>query len=50
MNEVVQEYCYFGDVFGSSGDVQSSVMARIRVGWKKFSELSQELDVGEFYH
>jgi len=28
MIEVVQEFCYLGDVIGSSGDIQSSVMAR----------------------
>jgi len=43
MIEVVQEFCYSGDVVGSSEDVQSSVTARIRAGWRKFSELSQVL-------
>jgi len=32
-----------GDVVGSSGDVQSSVTASVRAGWRKFSELSQVL-------
>jgi len=32
-----------GDVVRSSGDVQSLVTARIRAGWRKFSELSQVL-------
>jgi len=41
--EVVQEFCYLGDITGRSGDVQSSVTARIRVGWRKFSELFQVL-------
>jgi len=41
--EVVQEFCYLGDVVGSSGDAQSSVTARIRAGWRKFIELSQVL-------
>jgi len=43
MIKVVQEICYLGDVVGSSGDVQSSVMARICAGWPKFSELIQVL-------
>jgi len=43
MIEVVQEFCYLGDIVGRSGDVQSSVMTRIRAGWQKFSELSQVL-------
>jgi len=34
MIEVVQDICYLGDVVGSSGDVQSSVMARIRAVWR----------------
>jgi len=38
--EVIQEFCYSGDVVGSSSDVQSSVMARICAGWRKFSEVS----------
>jgi len=36
MIEVFQEFRYLGNVVGSSGDVQSSVLARIRVvvvGW-----------------
>jgi len=42
MIEVVQKFCYLGDV-ASSGDVQISVTTRIRAGWRKFSELSQVL-------
>ena len=41
--EVVKEFCYLGDVVGSSGDVQNAVTARIRAGWRKFSEMSQVL-------
>jgi len=41
--EVVQEFCYFGGDVGSCGVIQSSVMARIHAGWRKFSELSQVL-------
>jgi len=43
MIEVVHEFCHLGDVFGSSGDVQSSVTVRIRADWRKFSDLSQVL-------
>jgi len=43
MIEVLQEFCYLGDVVGSSGDVQNSVTARIRTSWRKFSVLSQVL-------
>jgi len=50
MIEVVQEFCYLSDVVGSSGDVQSSVTARMCAGWRKFSELSQvAYYVREFY-
>jgi len=30
MTEVIEEFCYLGDVVRSSGDVQSAVTARIR--------------------
>jgi len=44
ITEVIQEFCYLGDVVGStSGDVQSSVTASVRAGWRKFSKLSQVL-------
>jgi len=37
MIEVAQEFCYLVDDVGSSGDVQSSVTARIHAaGWRKF--------------
>jgi len=39
MIEVVKEFCYLGDVVGFSGDVQSTVTARIRADWRKFSEV-----------
>jgi len=48
MIEVVQEFCYFGNVVESSGDVQSSMTARINAGWRKFSCL--QYYVREFYH
>jgi len=48
MIKVVQEFCYLGSVVGSSGDVQSSVTARIRAGWRKLSEMSQVLRMWEF--
>jgi len=43
MIKEVQEFYYLGYVVGSSGDVQSSMIAIIRAGWRKFSELSQVL-------
>jgi len=43
MIEVVQEFCYLSGVVVSSGCVQSTAMARIRAGWRKFSEMSQVL-------
>jgi len=49
MIEVVQEFCYLGNVVGSSGDIQSSVTSTIHAGWRKFSELSQVL-CGELCH
>jgi len=36
MIEVVQEFHYLGNVVGSNGDIQSSVMARICADWRKF--------------
>jgi len=35
--EVIQEFCYLNDVVGNSGDVKSSVTARICASWRKFS-------------
>jgi len=43
MIEVIPKFCYLHDVVGSSGDVQSTVMGKRRVGWRKFSEMSQAL-------
>jgi len=48
MIEVVQEFCYLGNVVGNSGNVQSALMARIHAGWRKFSKLKYY--VGELCH
>ena len=37
--EVVEMFCYLGDMFSSYGGVEEAVVARVRSGWKKFREL-----------
>ena len=35
-SEVVNKFCYFGDIISAAG-VEESIVARIRCGWKVFS-------------
>ena len=37
--EVVEKFCYFGDVIGKGGSAQESSIARVRCAWGKFMEL-----------
>ena len=37
--EVVDKFCYLGDVIGAGGGAEESSIARIRSGWMKFREL-----------
>ena len=38
--EVVDRFCYLGDMLNNEGSVQDAVIARLRVGWGKFKDLS----------
>ena len=37
--DVVNQFCYLGDMLGAGGGAETSTVARIRSGWKKFREL-----------
>ena len=37
--EVVDKFCYLGDMLGAGGGAKSSTITRVRSGWKKFREL-----------
>ena len=37
--EVVERFCYLGDLISSGGGCSESIVARVRTGWKKFREL-----------
>ena len=37
--EVVDKFCYLGDMFSVDGDADAAVEARIRIGWNKFRQL-----------
>ena len=37
--EVVDKFCYLGDMLNAGGGAEASSIARIRSGWKKFREL-----------
>jgi len=37
--EVVDKFCYLGDMLSVDGDVDAAVEARIRIGWHKFRQL-----------
>ena len=34
--ELVDKFCYLGDMLSVDGDADAAVEARIRVGWNKF--------------
>ena len=37
--ELVDMFCYLGDMLSVDGDADAAVEARIRIGWKKFRQL-----------
>ena len=37
--EVVDKFCYVGDMMSVDGDADAAVEARIRIGWDKFRQL-----------
>jgi len=37
--EVVNKFCYLGDMLSVDGDAGAAVEARIRIGWNKFRQL-----------
>jgi len=37
--EVVDKFCYLGDMLSVDGDAAAAVEARIRIGWNKFRQL-----------
>ena len=41
--ELVDKFCYLGDMLSVDGDADAAVEARIRIGWNKFRRLVQLL-------
>jgi len=37
--EVVDKFCYLGDMLSVDGDADAAMEARIRTGWNKFGQL-----------
>jgi len=37
--ELVDKFCYLGDILSVDGDADAAVEARIRIGWNKFRQL-----------
>ena len=37
--EVVDKFCYLGDMLSVDGDADAAVEAKIRIGWNKFRQL-----------
>jgi len=37
--ELMDKFCYLGDMMSVDGDADAAVEARIRIGWNKFSQL-----------
>ena len=37
--ELVNKFCYLGDMLSVDGDADAAVDARIRIGWNKFRQL-----------
>ena len=37
--ELVDKFCYLGDMLSVDGDADAVVIARIRIGWNKFRQL-----------
>ena len=39
LHEVVDNFCYLGDMLSVDGDADAAVEARIRIRWNKFRQL-----------
>jgi len=37
--ELVDKFCYLGDMLSEDGDADAAVETRIRIGWNKFRQL-----------
>ena len=37
--ELLDKFCYHGDILSVDGDADAAVEARIRIGWNKFRQL-----------
>ena len=37
--DVLDKFCYLGDMINAGGGAEESILTRIRCGWKKFREL-----------
>jgi len=37
--ELVEKFCYLGDMLSVGGDADAAVETRIRIGWNKFRQL-----------
>ena len=37
--ELVDKFCYLGDMLSVDGDADAAMEARIRIGWNKFKQL-----------
>jgi len=37
--ELVDKFCYLGDMLSVDGDADAAVEARIQIGWNKFRQL-----------
>ena len=37
--ELVDKFCFLGDMLSVDGDADAAVEARIRIGWNKFRQL-----------
>jgi len=47
--EVVDKFCYLGDMLRVDGDADAAVEARIRIGWNKFRQLVPLLTNGVYH-
>ena len=41
--EIVDKFCYLGDIIGAAGGAEDASRTRVRCGWKKFNELAPVL-------
>jgi len=47
--ELVDKFCYLGDMLSVDGDADAAVETRIRIGWNKFRQLVRCLPI-RIYH